>query len=496
MLLQEMTEDNNLIIELSMNRQKYEFPSKVIRKVNQSVLVEPIRINGKILSFNSSGGGITVSIYMIRDGKPPMLWKGVAVNSIREEEGTLYKISANGEGFEVNRRGAFRLFIGISGVAQLGTNRKAVDVIVKDVSESGFSFVGTEDMDNVINMPVRLVFADFNQNYSLMGIIVRKVVIGENKIVYGCRLGVRNANLEQYISQKQRQMLSMNRGNSAFQNKEMLEKALKEPGRADRTTQEDEPDDKNYKKKQIKNDGTVVCFDSGVPDAPEGSVYATVVTDNEQAGGIAAEHIYPAIKDKLGKGQVRVGEVNQDATSANISERGMGFINKFIELAKADGFTVAVVGNDFYVNQVKDNGDQASADVILEVAVPAQTTVELCATEASNIMNKDDTIAMFGSNQVSAEGVLTANQNLNKLGTDDDKIVAAGFDAGSVIKAAVKDGTLLGAVTQSPLMQGKISIETLAKICDGESVEDVTTDGYWYDSTNMDDEDISPNLYD
>ena len=240
----------------------------------------------------------------------------------------------------------------------------------------------------------------------------------------------------------------------------------------------------------------VVCFDSGVPDAPEGSVYATVVTDNEQAGGIAAEHIYEAIKDRIGNGQVRVGEVNQDATSANISERGMGFINKFIELAKADGKTVAVVGNDFYVNQVKDNGDQASADVVLEVAVPAQTTVELCATEASNIMNKDDTIAIFGSNQVSAEGVLTANQNLNKLGTDDDKIVAAGFDAGSVIKAAVKDGTLLGAVTQSPLMQGKISIETLAKICDGESVEDVTTDGYWYDSTNMDDEDISPNLYD
>ena len=240
----------------------------------------------------------------------------------------------------------------------------------------------------------------------------------------------------------------------------------------------------------------VVCFDSGVPDAPEGSVYATVVTDNQQAGGIAADHIYEAIKGRLGKGQVRVGEVNQDATSANISERGMGFINKFIELAKADGYTVAVVGNDFYVNQVKENGDQASADVILEVAVPAQTTVELCATEASNIMNKDDTIAMFGSNQVSAEGVLTANQNLNKLGTGDDQIVSAGFDAGSVIKAAVKDGTLLGAVTQSPLMQGKISIETLAKICDGESVEDVTTDGYWYDSTNMDDEDISPNLYD
>ena len=45
MLLQDIPEDNNLVIELSMNGQKYEFPSKVIRKVNQSVLVEPIRIN-------------------------------------------------------------------------------------------------------------------------------------------------------------------------------------------------------------------------------------------------------------------------------------------------------------------------------------------------------------------------------------------------------------------------------------------------------------------
>ncbi len=111
-------------------------------------------------------------------------------------------------------------------------------------------------MDNVINMPVRLVFADFNQNYSLMGIIVRKVVIGENKIVYGCRLGVRNANFEQYISQKQRQMLSMNRGNSAFQNKEMLEKALKEPGRQTGQHRNKNRMIRIIRKKQIKNDGT------------------------------------------------------------------------------------------------------------------------------------------------------------------------------------------------------------------------------------------------
>ena len=71
----------------------------------------------------------------------------------------------------------------------------------------------------------------------------------------------------------------------------------------------------------------VVCFDSGVPNAPAGSVVSTVATDNYSAGA----------------------------------------------------------------------------------------TVDLCATEASVIMNKADTIGMFGSNQVAAEGILSANDNLSVL---------------------------------------------------------------------------------
>ena len=61
----------------------------------------------------------------------------------------------------------------------------------------------------------------------------------------------------------------------------------------------------------------VVCFDTGVPDAPEGSVIATIATDNEAAGAVAAENMYPVIKDAIANadGQVRIGEVNQDANT-------------------------------------------------------------------------------------------------------------------------------------------------------------------------------------
>ncbi len=244
----------------------------------------------------------------------------------------------------------------------------------------------------------------------------------------------------------------------------------------------------------------VVCFDSGIPDAPEGSVLSTVATDNYGAGATAAENLYAALKDKIAAATapVRVGEVNQEATSESIINRGLGFIDKFAELAKADGKSVAVIGNDKYVNDAKaETVAEADADIIIEVAVPAQTTVELCATEASAIMNKKDTIGMFGSNQVAAEGVLTANDNLNVLGTDPEtSILAAGFDAGSVIKGAITDGKMYGAVTQSPLAMGITTIDTLYAIASGQSVSDVPTQGYWYNADNMNDDSIAPNLYD
>ena len=228
----------------------------------------------------------------------------------------------------------------------------------------------------------------------------------------------------------------------------------------------------------------VVCFDTGVPDAPEGSVAATVATDNKAAGACAATNMYPVIKDVVAAATadkpVRIGEVNQDATALNIQERGLGFIDEMIKLCTADGKKVAVVGNEFYVNKCSDKCD-----------------VDLAATEANKIMSKADTIAIFGSNQTTAEGVITANETLNKLATDPaEGIIGAGFDAGTPQKAAINNGKLIGSVTQSPLMMGYKTIYTLVDICNGKTVEDIPMDGYWYNADNMEDEDIAPNLYD
>lgn len=241
----------------------------------------------------------------------------------------------------------------------------------------------------------------------------------------------------------------------------------------------------------------IVGFDSGVPSAPEGAVYANASTDNYVAGGLAAEGMYEGITARLGNGQVRIGVINQDATSESIVNRGLGFVDTMIDLLTKDGYTVAVTGNEKYVGDCKGGtADEASADVVIEVRVPAQTTTELCATEAGVILNKADTIAIFGSNQVAAEGVVTANETLLVCGTGDDQIIAVGFDSGAVLKAAVSSGVLYGAVTQAPVSIGSVLIDLLAACAAGEPVSDTDTGCQFYNAENIGSPEISQNLYD
>lgn len=95
------------------------------------------------------------------------------------------------------------------------------------------------------------------------------------------------------------------------------------------------------------------------------------------------------------------------------------------------------------------------------------------------------------------KGILTADANLSVLGNDPNQsVVAVGFDAGTTIKAAVRDGSLYGAITQSPVEMGEKTVEMLYKIAEGGEVKDITTSCYWYDADNMDDAEIAPNLYD
>ncbi|MBR4443598.1 MAG: substrate-binding domain-containing protein [Clostridia bacterium] len=241
----------------------------------------------------------------------------------------------------------------------------------------------------------------------------------------------------------------------------------------------------------------IIGFDSGVPGAPEGAILANAATNNYNAGALAAEKVYEAIADRIAaaSGSVRIGISAQDAVSDSVVSRGLGFIDKIGELAAADGYTIKLEGNERYVTDAQVESDDAGK-IIIEILVPSQVTAELSAIDCQNLLNKTDIIALYGSNQHSAEAMVTANENLQKLCTGEGQVIGAGFDSGAVIKAAVADGTFLGAVTQAPVAMGEALVELLVAASNGETVADVDTGCQWYTAENMDDPEIAQNLYD
>ena len=241
----------------------------------------------------------------------------------------------------------------------------------------------------------------------------------------------------------------------------------------------------------------IIGFDSGVPGAPEGAIWANAATNNYNAGAMAAEKVYEAVAARIAaaEGSVRIGVSAQDNVSDSVVSRGLGFIDKFAELCAADGYTVKLEGDAAYVNGANVTSDDAGK-VIIETLVPAQVTSELSLIDCNTLMSKEDTIAIYGSNQHSAEAIISANENLQVLGTGENDIIGAGFDSGAVIKAAVADGTLFGAITQAPVAMGAALVELCYNAATGGEVSDVDTGCQWYTAENMDDPEIAQNLYD
>ena len=213
MKIWEIEPKSNIILKVSIKGQHIDLPTVSYSQESDGIVCEAVRVQGKAVSLD--GIGVSIEVMFIRTEKSPVLWRGIVCETIYIDSMMFYKITCREDGVEKNRREAFRVFIGVSGVAQLGLNKKAVNVIVKDVSENGFSFISDEDFEDVVNVPVRLVYTDMEINFSLMGIVVRKVKIDEKKNLYGCKLSVENSRLGQYIIQKQRQALSAKGGNAS-----------------------------------------------------------------------------------------------------------------------------------------------------------------------------------------------------------------------------------------------------------------------------------------
>ncbi len=248
----------------------------------------------------------------------------------------------------------------------------------------------------------------------------------------------------------------------------------------------------------------VIGFDSGVPNAPKGSIYATAATNSYAAAGLAADHMFPVIKDKIAaataSNPVTIIDFNQDATSQSVTDRGKGFRDEMIKLIETQGnhpaSDIKVTGNPAYI--APDSPTSGSA-VIIDVIVPASTKTVDATNSANAILNRfksSNILGIFCSNEGTVSGVLAATNDGSGLPTQYPGLVVIGFDAGKAQKAAIRNKYFFGSITQDPYNIGFKALELAYKAVKGQPVANVDTGAKFYDSTNMDQPDIAQLLYD
>ncbi|MGD0728145.1 MAG: ABC transporter substrate-binding protein [Spirochaetia bacterium] len=248
----------------------------------------------------------------------------------------------------------------------------------------------------------------------------------------------------------------------------------------------------------------IIGFDSGVPNAPKGSIYATAATDSFAAAGLAAEKMFPAIKDKIAAATnahpVTIVDFNQDATSTSVTLRGKGFRDKMIELittqtshTKAD---IKVTGNPALIAPDSPTSGKAIVINMLVPASPKDIDITNAAAAMLNRVKSEHVLGVFCSNEGTARAVISSTNDGSALPTQYPGLVVIGFDAGKAQKAAIRNKYFFGSITQDPVRIGFLAVELAYKAIKKQPVADVDTGAKFYDSTNMDQPEFGPLLYD
>ena len=242
----------------------------------------------------------------------------------------------------------------------------------------------------------------------------------------------------------------------------------------------------------------VVGFDSGVPNAPEGAIYATASTNNAAAAAVAADNLFAnpdfaaALEAATADSPIVVGVLSQDATSESIISRTSGFIDRLVELAGAD--TTSVIGHDKYAKAID------GAKLIISVNVTATTSAADMKSGAELLLATEGLVALYGSNENAAGGMLAASNDGNDFNKETGKyadIIAIGFDAGKTQRVAVENGWFYGSVTQDPYQIGYKAVELAVQAIGGvpAASDIVDTGAKWYNSENLSDPSISELVY-
>ena len=183
--------------------------TSVEQLVGTTILLTPIQLNGKLVGFPPD---CVVNLLYIDDNHV-YCWKHVTIKAVRYEKKVYHSVELIADAEVLNRRGAYRVFIGETMMltAFTANGPKNYHVLLKDVSETGMAFYSNEEFDVGRTVRLYLTLSKGHQLQLSSQILRTQNFEHRSDKLYGCKFLERNDRLISFLMKiqqdRQRQKL-------------------------------------------------------------------------------------------------------------------------------------------------------------------------------------------------------------------------------------------------------------------------------------------------
>lgn len=198
MRLEDLKMTHSVELEILYDGKRTTLLTSVEGMIKDSVLLTPIHLDGKIIGFPPK---FVVNLLYPEDGSV-YCWSNVIVKAVRYRGRTYHSVELPGSAIKLNRRGAYRVYIGENRILyhRSLSGTKLYEVLVRDLSETGMCYISKDNFD--VGRPVHLQLRlSGGHELNLRAVILwkRENPNRSTTYLYGCKFTDKSKLLNSYL---------------------------------------------------------------------------------------------------------------------------------------------------------------------------------------------------------------------------------------------------------------------------------------------------------
>ncbi len=204
MKLTDMEMAHSVELEIMHDGKKTTLLTSVEGMIENSVLLTPIHIDGKVVGFPPY---LTVNLLYPEDGQV-FCWSNITVKAVRYRGHIYHSVKLNGSAIVLNRRGAYRVYLGETRFIyhRNHVDTKLYEIFLRDLSETGMCYMSKDHFEVGRTVTLQLRLANGHElNLRAKILWKRENPNRSTTFLYGCKFTEKNKFLNSYLMNVQQE---------------------------------------------------------------------------------------------------------------------------------------------------------------------------------------------------------------------------------------------------------------------------------------------------